>query len=337
MAMPPMLRWALKRVPMREDERARLEREEIEARGFVTNIERLLLAVDDSANGKFAARLAGVIGGADGKPTTVLELTEDNQTKKPRKSEKGSAAGLTNTQKRPEEAADHVKSAAEGVTSLDAPPDEEKRGSVDVTTVRKRTMGPDEIEAEARKGYGLFIIGVADTHGPKGGFGRAVSRIAATFDGPIAIVDTQRFKCRAAAAETRQNCRARQWHRSVAPRRRDRLRLGPGQQRRGRGALRRQSTRRQKPAAAGRSGQRGTTTKAILNDISTLAERYEVDVRPIMVEDAAPAEAILQEAKRGYDLIVLGANRRPGDTLFFGNTAAAILDRSPIPKLFVAS
>ena len=60
-------------------------------------------------------------------------------------------------------------------------------------------------------------------------------------------------------------------------------------------------------------------------------------MRPIMVEGAAPAEAILQEAKRGYDLIVLGANRRPGNTLFFGNTAAAILDRSLIPKLFVAS
>ena len=74
MAMPPMLRWALKRVPMRKDERARLEREEIDARGFVTNIERLLLAVDDSANGKLAARIAGVIGGADGKPTTVLEI-----------------------------------------------------------------------------------------------------------------------------------------------------------------------------------------------------------------------------------------------------------------------
>ena len=134
-----------------QGERARLEREEIDARGFVTNLERLLVAVDDSANGKLAARIAGVIGGADGKPTTVLKLTEDNQTKKPRKSEKGSAAGLTDTQKRPEEAADHVKSAAEGVTSLDAPPDEEKRGSVDVTTVRKRAMGPDEIEAEARK------------------------------------------------------------------------------------------------------------------------------------------------------------------------------------------
>ena len=56
-----------------------------------------------------------------------------------------------------------------------------------------------------------------------------------------------------------------------------------------------------------------------------------------MMEHAAPVEAILREAKDDYDLIVLGADRRPGDTLFFGNTAAAILGRSPIPKLFVAS
>ena len=51
----------------------------------------------------------------------------------------------------------------------------------------------------------------------------------------------------------------------------------------------------------------------------------------------APDEAILQEAKRGYDLIVLGVSRRPGDALFFGNTAAAILDRSETSNLFVAS
>ena len=50
-----------------------------------------------------------------------------------------------------------------------------------------------------------------------------------------------------------------------------------------------------------------------------------------------PDEAILREAKRGYDLIVLGVSRRPGDTLFFGNTAAAILDHSETSNLFVAS
>jgi Kef-type K+ transport system membrane component KefB len=43
MAMPPMLRWALARVPMRKAEKERLEREEFEAKGFVANLERLLL------------------------------------------------------------------------------------------------------------------------------------------------------------------------------------------------------------------------------------------------------------------------------------------------------
>src|SRR6202051_4536228 len=56
MAMPPMLRWALARVPMRKGEEERLEREELEAKGFVPNLERLLLAGDDSGNGKVAAR-----------------------------------------------------------------------------------------------------------------------------------------------------------------------------------------------------------------------------------------------------------------------------------------
>jgi nucleotide-binding universal stress UspA family protein len=51
----------------------------------------------------------------------------------------------------------------------------------------------------------------------------------------------------------------------------------------------------------------------------------------------APDEAILHEAKRGYDLAVLGVSRRPGDVLLFGNTAAAVLERSPTSILFLAS
>ena len=51
----------------------------------------------------------------------------------------------------------------------------------------------------------------------------------------------------------------------------------------------------------------------------------------------APADAIVREAKRGYDLVVLGVSRRPGDTLFFGDTAASVLERSDTSNLFVAS
>jgi Kef-type K+ transport system membrane component KefB len=74
MLMPTMLRWALMGLPMRPDEAARLEREELEARGFVSRIERLLVAVDASPSGQFASRLAGLLAGARRIPTTVIHF-----------------------------------------------------------------------------------------------------------------------------------------------------------------------------------------------------------------------------------------------------------------------
>jgi len=64
MSMPPMLRWALGRLKMSPEEKARLEREEFDARGFVPKLERLLVAVDASPTGRFASRLVGLIAGA---------------------------------------------------------------------------------------------------------------------------------------------------------------------------------------------------------------------------------------------------------------------------------
>ena len=55
--MPPTLRWAFSRLPMHEEERSRLERETFEAKGFFSEVERLLVTVDDSANGKLAVHL----------------------------------------------------------------------------------------------------------------------------------------------------------------------------------------------------------------------------------------------------------------------------------------
>ena len=69
MAMPPMLRAALSRLPLSKDEKARLEKEEFEEKGFVANLERLLLAVDEGANGKFASRIAGLLAGARRPPS----------------------------------------------------------------------------------------------------------------------------------------------------------------------------------------------------------------------------------------------------------------------------
>ncbi|MEA2930297.1 MAG: hypothetical protein QOG38_2725, partial [Hyphomicrobiales bacterium] len=73
-AMPPTLRWALARLPMRREEKLRLEREDYEKNSFVAHLERILLAVDHGTNGRLAARLAGLLAGSRGMPVTVLEI-----------------------------------------------------------------------------------------------------------------------------------------------------------------------------------------------------------------------------------------------------------------------
>src|SRR4029077_20222032 len=72
MSMPPMLRWALARLPLSPEEAARLEREEFEAKGFVPNIERVLVAVDASPSGQLTSRLVGLLAGARPIPTSVI-------------------------------------------------------------------------------------------------------------------------------------------------------------------------------------------------------------------------------------------------------------------------
>src|SRR5260370_395776 len=74
MSMPLLMRWALVRLPMRPEEAARLEREELEAQGFIPQIERLLVAVDASPSGQLASRLVGLLAGARRIPTTVLHF-----------------------------------------------------------------------------------------------------------------------------------------------------------------------------------------------------------------------------------------------------------------------
>jgi Kef-type K+ transport system membrane component KefB/nucleotide-binding universal stress UspA family protein len=332
-SMPPMLRWALKRLPMRKDEKARLEREEIDARGFVTNLERLLIAVDDSVNGEFAARLAGVIGGSTGKPATILEITTSADSKKsPRKTKNSTSKPQKSGQAG--NSVEHVKTAAEGTTTLETHPDEEKPGSVEVTTVRKDALGADQIAEEARKGYDLLIIGIAKTRQLEGGFSKKVSGIAQGFDGPLLVVDADRSdsdvlvkrggKILIPVNGTDASRRAAEVGFALA---------------RASGAQATVLYVTRTPTSDGKRGARATkrSDEAVLKDIRALAERYEVTLRTSTRADDTPEEAIITEAQRGYHLIVLGANRRPGDTLFFGNTAAAVLDRSEVAKLFVAS
>jgi nucleotide-binding universal stress UspA family protein len=78
--------------------------------------------------------------------------------------------------------------------------------------------------------------------------------------------------------------------------------------------------------------------EAILKDITALAGTCGVEIATAVRADIAADEAIVKEtAKRRSNLIVLGVGRRPGDKLFFGDTAAALLEKSDKSLLFVAS
>jgi Kef-type K+ transport system membrane component KefB/nucleotide-binding universal stress UspA family protein len=325
MAMPPMLRWALRRLPLRRAERQRLEREELDARGFVPNLERLLLAVDGGTNGVFASRLAGAIAGSGDKPTTIIELGPDRWV-----------PGVA--RRRADEARRHVQSAAAGTATLAAHPDEETRGSVEVAARTREAATAEAIADEAHKGYDLLIVGIDRTRGRQGGFGPEITRIAASFEGPLAV----------AIAGGRLTQGNEPIGRILIPVN------GTGVSRRAaeigftlaRAAGARVSAlyvASGRPDAARRGRiRRGAATRRneemVLKDIAELADRYDARLRTALRIDIAADDAILKEAERGgYDLVVLGVTRRPGETLFLGNMAAAVLERCKTAILFVAS
>jgi Kef-type K+ transport system membrane component KefB/nucleotide-binding universal stress UspA family protein len=323
MAMPPMLRWALGRVPLSKAEKERLEREEYEARGFVSNLERLLLAVDQSPNGKFAARLAGLLAGTRGIAITVLPLSGKDKT-----------AGKQERKEPRDRIEETVRAAAED-TALAQSGDDEP-APVDVTIRKHDAPSGEAVAKEAEKGYDLLVVGVENTRVKNGGFHSDVSRIASAFEGPLAIVagsgdqlrHPQQSPLHILVPVTGNEVSRRAADVAIAIARAcerpiTALYVATGGASNGRKRLGFRARRQE---------------QAIMRDIVEMADRHDVVARTAVHADVTPHDAILAESKkRGHDLIVMGVSRRPGDKLFFGDTAAAVLEKSPASIVFVAS
>ena len=323
MAMPPTLRWAFSRLPLRGDERVRLEREAFEATGFVTNIERLLVAVDDSANGKLAWHLADMLARSRGIPMTVLHLGRRELVR-----------GIEKTLAR------RVEAAVSGVNKTgDTGVREARARRLDVA-LHVESLAPEAVVTkEARKGYDLLVIGVESTTAAHGGFHEQIARMAAGFDGPLAVA--------VARGSHLQEPPQRQLNILVPVR-------GNKVSRRGAEvalALARGGTSAVTAlyvmgtvglGAAQRRLRRPTMSRrheeAILKDIVELADRYDTPIRTALRLDIAPEDAILRQARLGrYDLVVMGVGRPAGETLYFGKIAAAVLENSQHSILFVSS
>jgi len=324
MAMPPMLRWALARVPMRPDEERRLEREEFEAKGFVTNMERLLVAVDNSPGGQFASRLAGRLAGSLRIPTTILNVVPED------------AARSDQHSRPPAQAEALAKATAEGAKPDTSEPDATP-APVDITTRGNVKPAAEAVAEEARKGYDFLVIGVEPV-AEEGVFDGKVARIAERFDGPHAIVaargDYRRTEFRqilnilvpvTGTAYSRHGAEV-----ALALARADYGTItavyvtSPG------------SGSWSSPFRSALAI--GTGASATLREIVEIGDRMDMNVRTVVLTSTEPAEAILRQAKIGnHNLIVMGVSPRPGGTLFFGGVPAGILDQSEHSILFVAS
>jgi K+:H+ antiporter len=318
MAMPPTLRWALAKLPMRKDEKQRLEREEMEAKGFVPKLERLLLTVDESNNAKLATRIVGLIAGGGAMPTTVMHIKSDSKT--------GKVADAAAKQTA-EELGKTVQEFAQSVERVQKP-DEKTDVPLDVTTIVEKAPKPEAVAEEAEKGYSLMIVGLEKTVVRRGEFHDDVTNLASGFEGPLAVVDGrgklvenplgERLNMLVPINGTENSRRAAEVAIAIA-----RVSHAPLT------AL--------YVAPGGRKRSR-RYEEAILKDIVKLAETYDLDLRTAVRANVGADEAILRElSRKEYNLVVVGAGRRPGEKLFFGDTAATLLAKSKQSLLFVAS
>ncbi len=311
MAMPPMLRWALQRLPLGDEEKARLDREEIDAKGFVSQFERLLIAADESSNGKFASRLGGFIAGQHGLPITVVEVAS-----KPKKSIE-SAAPL-------KEAA--LESAREGHQVKKQKDGEGRPEKVEVST-RQDAKVDEAIQREATKGYDLLLVGIERMHSADGVFSKSVDKAAGGFGGPLAL---------AMSGDNSETNEAKGWNILIpvngteASRRGAEIAFALAPPKESRIVALHVADRRATngvPHSRRRSRGRRRTEKAVLDDITALASRYGFDrIETSVHTDVSPDDAILNEAKMsGCDLIVIGTNKRVGDTLYLGQTVEHVM------------
>ena len=311
MAMPPMLRWALLRVPLRASEKKRLEREGAEAKEFVPNLERLLLAVDESPNGQFTSYIAGLLAGRRGTPITVLPLINHTTQRQDRKEPAQAELVIEDT----------IKSASERNR---AKPKDEPPTPVEVILRKKsETTSEEAVKIEAKKGYDLLFIGKDKMQTPNGAFSSEIDNIALAFAGPLAVVVAGRERLDEPVAKglnilvpitgTDVSRRAAEVAFSLSNKG-NVTALYVGQ-----------------PNSSKAASKRGRRyAREIMNDIDEMASRYNSEIEMRIVPRGTPANAILAEAKKGgHDLIVMGVSRRPGEKLFFGNTAATVLAALP--------
>ncbi|MBS0580573.1 MAG: cation:proton antiporter [Proteobacteria bacterium] len=320
LAMPPSLRWALGRLPVKDEERSRLEREEVESQAFLSRVERLLVAVDESPSGLLASRLVGLVAGVRRIPTTILHV--------------GGGADDARAGRASRRATDTLKAGIDAgdrlaVTVAD-------KAEV-VSRAEARGAAGEAIETEARKGYGLLVIG-REPAAQGSAFDAEITRSVNGFAGAFAIAIArgreraappgEGLKILVAVTGTRVSLQGAEFAVALAQASRGTV---TALYVRVAGAAVRWRER------FGRALAPRNSAVVTLREIQGFGELYGVAVNgETRTVDSAAAAIVRYAREGGYALLVMGVSPRPADRLFFGEVPAQVLEQSPCSLLFVS-
>ena len=311
MVMPPMLRWVMARVPLGEEEAKRLDKEEAELAQSLPKMERALVYVDDSPNGRMAAQLAGLFAARQKMLTTVLDAL----------GEKG-----------PGDKASEQSTSGEKVTEAARVTAEQPSDAQGLVISRPATRD-DALQRELARGYDIVFAGLDQPVQPNARhFDARLQLLVASFKGPVAIAVNGAGAAGPAdipldillpTTGTADSRLATEIALSFAGASKGRVT-----------ALHVFEPRDDTALLRGRARRAGIS---LLVDAHRLGKRGGVPVKGLTATNSQPDREIQRTLKGGrFDLVVLGTSLRQGETKFLGSRMASLLRRIRTPAVVVA-
>jgi Kef-type K+ transport system membrane component KefB/nucleotide-binding universal stress UspA family protein len=315
MAMPPTLRWVLARVPLREEEAKRLDKEEAEETESVPNMERALVYLDESPNGRLAASLAGMFAARQQVVTTIMDQAKEGEPASGRR---------------------HVVEAAALALARSPLPSGEAASvplmSLDELVQAKMAGSAASVETEVGKGYSIAFVGLdAPISAAANRFEDRLQRLVEAFGVPIAIVHNANawtakpdapLSILVPTGGTAEARLATEMALALAKACDGTLT-----------ALHVFDPREDTDLLKGNARRLGMS---VLVDARRLGRRSDVRVKGMTVTSAQPEVAIRRVARDGrYDLVVIGSSLRQGEHKFLGPRTAALLRAISKPVLLI--
>jgi Kef-type K+ transport system membrane component KefB/nucleotide-binding universal stress UspA family protein len=320
MIMPPTLRWMLARVPLREEEAKRLEKEEAEERESVPKMERALVYLDASPNGTLAASLAGMFAARQQVLTTVMEKTgtAGGDDADPGRQRVAQAATLV---------LDRIPPASDGGTPASP------QMSLQELVHAKSADADDTAETEVAKGYSIAFVGIKQPISATASrFDDRLQRLVEAFDGPLAIVLNGAHP--AAELGTRLNILVPT---GGTPEARLAMEIALALAKASDGVLTALHVFDPLDDAEMLRGRTRRQGLSLLVDARRLGKRSGVSVKGVSVTNSRPEVEIRRAARAGrYDLVVVGTSLRQGETKFLSPRSSALVRSLRSPVLLIA-